>query len=217
MLVLALLAGCDDGHKATGKRGAVATPVPKTLADGSRPASLPVALRRFRGRPVLGAKELSAGSSPIRSRCLDPYTRARASFSSAWLSTDGLTVEYAVRRYPGVALITCDEIRVGNRWLRCGGGVARSRDPHRIELAGAGLSIVCHDRAESPSFMWIAVPVATRWTLVDHDAFWVAYRSTHRRLIRASKAGRTYRFGVAFVDERGRLLAERRITGAVAG
>src|SRR2546427_11358222 len=64
VLVLALLAGCDDGHKATGKRGGVATPVPKTLADGSRPASLPVALRRVPRGPPAQAKGRSAGPGP---------------------------------------------------------------------------------------------------------------------------------------------------------
>src|SRR2546422_10485396 len=75
-LVLALLAGCDDGHKATGKRGGVATPVPKTLADGSRPASLPVALRRLRRRPAGGAHELSPGSRPPPPPRRAPHARA---------------------------------------------------------------------------------------------------------------------------------------------
>src|ERR1700736_4285670 len=67
VLVLALLAGCD-GERVNGrKRTGVAHTVPKTLADASEPATLPIALRRFRGRPVLGAKELSARSNPIRS------------------------------------------------------------------------------------------------------------------------------------------------------
>jgi hypothetical protein len=65
--------------------------------------------------------------------------------------------------------------------------------------------------------MWIAVPRATRWTLVDRGSFWVAYPSTHRRLIRVSKTGTSYRFRVAFLDGRGRALRERAITGSVAG
>jgi len=208
-LLLAIAGGCDHGHM---KKPVVAPAIPRALADGTSAVRLPVALRRFHGRPVLGARELSERTNPVRSGCLDAYTRARARLSGAWLSTEGVTLEYSVSRSKGVALVACDEIRVGQRWMRCGLGVGRSRDPARIELAGGGLSVIC-----GLAFMWVRVPDETAWTLVDHDAFWLAYPSAGRRLIRASKRGTSGRFRVAFLDGRGHLIRERAIRGVVAG
>jgi hypothetical protein len=162
----------------------------------------------------VGARELprsAVGGCPI-----DPSLRRNARFSQAWLSTEGLTVEYALK-----AFVSCDAVMVKGRWVRCGGASAHSRDPRRIELAGGGLSVVCDDLARAPAFMWIAVPNATPWMLGDHGTFWVAYRTARHRLIRITKrskgSGSRLSFRIAFVNERGRPLQVREITGCVAG
>ena len=217
LLLAAMAAGCDDGNRGRSQTGTAPIETPSVLADGSMPAPLPVGLRRFRGRPVLGAKELSARSVPMRSNCLDPALRERATFSRAWLSTDGLTRQYVVERSPGVRLVACDAIRHQGRWLRCGLGHASSLDPGQIETAGGGLSFVCDDLARATSFMWVGPPRTAMWTLVDHGSYWLAYRSSGRRLLRVSKAGRAFHLHVVYLGRRARLVRERIVTGAVAG
>ena len=203
-LLLAIAGGCDHGHTT---KPVVAPVIPRALADGSSPTRL----HAFRGHPVLAARELSGRADAVRTGCLDPHTRARARLSGAWLSTEGLTVEYSVSRSQ-TALIACDKIRVGQRWERCGLGAARSRVPGRIELAGGGLSVAC-----GVAFMWIAVPDETAWALVDHGSFWLAYPTAGRRLIRVSKTAISGLFHLAFLDRHGRLFREKSIRGVVAG
>jgi hypothetical protein len=218
-LFLALAAGCDDGDKASSTEPAESLPpVPRTLADGSAPAKRPRALRRFHGRPVLAAKELAARSLPSRRWC--PAARGGARFSTAWISTEGLTVSYAVGRSP---LVACDGLLVNGRWLLCGGSSAHFRDPARVEQAGGGLSL-CWNSDARPRyrlFMWIAAPVQAPWVLVDHRDYWVSYRTRGTRLLRISGLLGTersrFRVKLAYLDERGRTLRERQATGSVAG
>jgi hypothetical protein len=219
VLPVALVAGCDDGDGASSTRPAAGLPpVPSTLADGSRPAPLPAAVRRFRGRPVLGAKELPERSAWLRSSCRGLGEKPK--FSTAWLSTEGLTVLYVVRVGRSVAF-ACDAVWADDRWVLCGGGSARSRDPRRVELAGGGLNF-CFRPGGEPRFrpfMWIAVPAETNWVLVDHYSYWVAYRAAGRRLLRISGLRRApdFRVKVAFFDQSGQVRREREARGYVAG
>jgi hypothetical protein len=188
-----------------------AAEAPRVLADGGGPATLPSVLRRFQGQPVVGARELSARVA-VRSCSIDPNLRAKAHFSQAWVSTEGLTVEFALSS----VLLACDAVKDGGRWVPCAIRDSRSRDPQRIELAGGGLNVLCQ-RPTQIEAMWVAVPRSATWTLVDHGNFWVAYRSARRPLIRVTNKGSSGRFRVAFFDQDRRLLRERRIMGYVAG
>lgn len=179
---------------------------------------LPAALRRFRGRPVVGAKELLRRARAARSCAPDPGLQIK-SMGRAWLSTDGLSVEYLVEGSP--PLVACGAVRRKGRWASCAFGVARSRDARRIELAGGGLDILCSRPGKPLAFMWIAVPRKAPWALVDHRSFWVAYRSRESRRIHITAThgivGSSLSVRVAFLDGRGRELAEKTATGYVAG
>jgi hypothetical protein len=149
-----------------------------------------------------------------------PAARGPARFSTAWISTEGLTVSYAVGRSP---LVACDGLLVNRRWLLCGGSSAHFRAPARVEQAGGGLSLCWNPNARPRyrPFMWIAVPVSAAWVLVDHHGYWVTYRARGRRLLRISGLGgierSRLRVKLAYLDERGRTLRERQTTGYVAG
>ena len=208
MLLVTGIARCDDEDSAVPS-------VPAVLADGSRPANLPAALRRFRDRPVLGAKEVGEDAVPFDPSCRGAGAEAR--FSDAWLSTEGLTVTYVTGGTP----FACDRVFVHGRWRLCGVGSARSREPRHIELAGGGLDF-CFRAGSKPRyhpFMWIAVPRATPWVLVDHYRYWVAYRTAGRRLLRISglRRARDFRVKVVLADETGKVLRERTVRGYVAG
>jgi hypothetical protein len=136
----------------------------------------------------------------------------KSRFSQAWVSTDGLTVEFKYRS----VLIACDAVRDGDRWIPCGERDTRSGNPRRVELAGGSLDVLCQKPIRMEA-MWVAVPRAAIWTLVGHGTFWIAYRSAHRPLIRVTNRGRDGRFRVAFLDQRGRALSERQIMGYTAG
>ena len=115
----------------------------------------------------------------------------------------------------------CEAMWIDGRWVLCGGGSARSRHPRRIELSGGGLNLCARPR-KAPRFgpfMWIAVPAATQWVLVDHDNYWVAYHVAGRRLLRISGLRRApvSRFNVAFVGRFGHVRQERQARGYVAG
>ena len=217
LLLVAVAAGCDSGGSSGSQATTAPAAVPRMLADGSRPEPLPVLLRRFRGRSVVGARELRPGSVPPPSGCLDPATRRKATFSLGWLSTDGLTREYVIEGAPGLRLVACDAIRHDGRWLRCGLAHASTRDPASIEAAGGGLRFVCDDVARPTSFMWVAPPRATAWALVDHRSHWTAYRSKGRRVLRVSRSGRAFRVHVVYLDRGLDVVRDRIVVGAVAG
>jgi hypothetical protein len=207
-IALLLAVGCKEGNDA--KKPATAQ-TPRVLADGGGPAPLQSDLRRIHGQPVIGARELSARVA-VRSCPIDPHLRAKAHFSQAWVSTEGLTVELALSS----VLLACDAVKDGDRWVPCGIRDSRSLDPRRVELTGGGLNVLCQKPTRIEA-MWVAVPRSATWTLVDHGNFWVAYRSARRPLIRVTNKGSSGSFRVAFLDQHSRLLRERRIMGYVAG
>jgi hypothetical protein len=211
--VVALAVGCGNGAGATS--GAA---VPKTLADGSRPATLPAALRTYRSRPVLGARTIAAGAATLRKCLPDPSLRGRARLAGAWLSTDGLSVGYFVRGTP--PLFACDAAPIRSRLRQCAGAASPVRDPDRLAKAGGSLGI-CHTTPPR-GFMWVAPPASAAWVLVDHASFWVAYKAPPSRLLRVSgtkgvKPQGSFRARVAFLRLGGRLLREQTIRGSVAG
>lgn len=220
---LASVGGCDDDKGAT-ERSSRRPAVPHMLADGSRPAPLPPSLRRFRGVPVIGAKALLHVPPPVRS--CDPAMLVprdmKTRVSIVWLSPAGLTIEYTRLRAPSRAPLSCDVVRVKDRWRLCGYGsttrLSRGK-PARVEAAG-GFPTTCSRVGREIWFMWIAVAPGTSWALISHDSYWVAYRSPGR-LLRVSSLLRpgSERLGVraAFLNRRGHLLEERLIHGYVAG
>ena len=218
VLLIAVAAGCDSGGSKGSQATTASTAVPRLLADGSRPAPLPASLRRFRGRSVVGVRELSSHSVPMpRSECLDAASRQKAMFSRGWLSTDGLTRQYSIEGAPGVRLVACDAIKRAGGWLRCGVAHASSLDPGSIEAAGGGLRFVCDDLARPTSFIWVAPPKDAAWTLVDHGGYWAAYLSRGRRLLRVSRSGRAFRVHLVYLDGGLDVVRDRIVVGAVAG
>jgi len=208
-LALLIVVGCDEGKHA----GRPAPEAPRVLADGGSSATVPSVLRRFHGQPVIGARGLPARVA-VRSCPIGRRSPAKGRFSEAWVSTEGLTVEFELNG--SSLLVGCDAVREGDRWVPCGGGDTRSGNPHRVELAGGALNLTCQ-RPTRIEAMWVAVPRSATWTLVDHGNFWVAYLSARRPLIRVTNKGSAGRFLVAFLDQRSRVLRERTITGYVAG
>jgi len=193
---------------------ATVTRPPTRLADGTRPPTLPVALRRFEGLPVVGARLVVRPAVPrwCGANRLDRRL-------TAWLSPDGLSIVYSDRR--SALPRACDVVRVDSRWARCSVGIARSRDPARIARAGGALG-VCTRRGRWRAFMWVASSPRAAWALVRRQRFWVAYRTSGARLIRISGSERgrradRFRTTVVFLDGRGRVVERRRVVGAVAG
>jgi hypothetical protein len=195
---------------------AVAAPaaagVPRALADGSSPAPLPQGLQTFHGKPVLGARALAPGAPAVRTCPADASLRGRTRVVGAWVSAEGLSIGYAVRGTP--PLFACDATRVGGRWQRCARASSPTRDPERLVRAGGSVGM-CGSRA----FMWIASPARSRWALVEHASYWTAYRTPQTRILRVSgtKRSAVFRVHAAFLDGTARVLAEKTITGRVAG
>lgn len=222
-LALSLLSpGCDfsgekarDGNSGSPPATKASPDVPKALANGDEPPRLPQGFRRYRGLDVIGAKTIPGTSKPARS-CPFPSDRLRskATLSGAWISTEGLSVEYEVDGYP--PLYMCDAVWKAGRWQRCGAGAARSQDPLRIERAGGLRYYVCPLGVGRVSFQWIAVRRQAAWTLVDHDSFWVAYSSGGRKRLRVSFRRIFAPMHVVYLDRAGRTLAEKLIQGSAA-
>ena len=215
--VVALGVGCGSGAASDGQTAA-SSDVPKTLADGSRPTTLPAALRRYHSLPVLGARAIPAGAAMLRKCLPDPSLRGRTKLAGAWLSTDGLSVGYLVRGTP--PLFACDAARSGSRLRRCTGAASPVRDPDRLAKAGGSVAI-CHTTPPL-GFMWVAPPAGAAWVLVDHASFWVAYRAPQSRLLRISgtkgvNPRGSFRAHIALLRPGGRLLREMTVRGFVAG
>jgi hypothetical protein len=190
-------------------------PPPAVLADGSPPARLPAAVRRFAGRPVVGARRVAIRAVPSSCRATPRGRRVRG-----WLSPDGLSIVYTDRR--SSLPRACDAVRVGRNWERCTGGLARSRDAGRIGRAGGALG-VCTRGGRWRAFMWIRSSPRAAWALVQRRGYWVAYRTAGVELIRISGTERRtaradrFRTTVVFLDGRGRVVERRRVAGYVAG
>jgi hypothetical protein len=214
-LLAAVAAAVAVGAAAGARSGLAAARPPAVLADGSRPAMVPAAVRRFARRPVLGAKRIAIRALPRSCRANPRGRRVRG-----WLSPEGVSIVYTDRR--SSLPRACDAILVGRRWERCSVGVARSRDPRRIQRAGGALG-VCTRGGRWRAFMWIRSSRRSAWALVARRGYWVAYRTAGVRLIRISgterRAARADRFRttVVFLDRRGRVVERRRVVGAVAG
>jgi hypothetical protein len=155
-------------------------------------------------------------SVPLSPTCRDGGRRA--TFSTAWVSTEGLTASFDIA---GTVAFACEAAMIDGRWMLCGGGSARSSNPRRVELSGGGLNLCVPSREKSRfgPFMWIAVPAEAQWVLVDHDGYWVAYRTAGRRLLRISGLRQTaeFRVNVAFFDRSRRVRLERQARGYAAG
>jgi hypothetical protein len=213
-LLTALAAAVAIGAEADARSATASARPPAVLADGSRPARLPGALRRFAGRPVVGAKRIALTAVPRSCRAERHRPGVRG-----WLSPEGLSIVYTDER--SSLPRACDAVLVGRRWERCAVGVARSRNPHRIQRAGGALG-VCTRGGTWRAFMWVASPPRSSWALVRRRGYWVAYRTDGASLIRISGTERParsdqFRTTVVFVDARGRVVERRHVVGYVAG
>jgi len=213
---LALIVGGCGKAQSHAREEAPPPPVPRMLADGSAPVVTPLALRSYRGLPVLGARALSPRSSSLGLCPPDPSLR-RPTLAGAWVSTEGLSVGYHARGNP--PLWACDAARIRGRLRPCSRAASPSRDPDRLARAGGSVGLCAGRRV---AFMWIAAPAAAGWALSDHGSYWVAYRIPSSRLVRISgsngvKAQGSFSVRVAFFSAPDRLLREERIQGFVAG
>jgi hypothetical protein len=212
VLLLAAAAGCsgDDNKKST--VSSKPPPVPSELADGTTPAPMPDGVRRFRGRPVIQAKELPGQAA--RLLCPEPQAyRDRATPSGGWISTEGLAVGYSGDRV--APFLSCDAVFVDGSWKMCAETTLMLDVLTAEALTEKERASVCEDPPPPRGFAWLAVPSGTAWALVDHRSFWVAYFAVNKPAIRVSTAegfdSGSAGVALAFVDQRGRTVLEREI------
>jgi hypothetical protein len=204
ILAVAVAAGCSGGDDKA--ETSEPPPVPRELADGTDPAPMPDPIGRFRGRPVIQAKELPAQAAELL--CPPDKSReGRTNPAGAWISTEGLSVGYGI--IGTTELHACDAVFIDGEWEKCASTnvVADSAE----ELTRQESARICDEPAPARGFVWIVVPSGVSWTLVDHRSFWVAYLASNKQVIRLSNPGDSFEATVAFVDGRGGTLEERRI------
>jgi hypothetical protein len=212
--VLLLGAAACDHRRDTSRHSAY------VLADGSLPPSLPAALRRFDGKSVVATRELEDATRIARA-CPPPHElRRRTSNNRAWISVDGLSIEYPVKA--SRLLWACDAVFGRGRWRRCAGALGRFRNPERLAQSGGAVDLVCWPYRDGIAFMWIAAPQGVSWALVDHGSFWMAYKAPRTRRLRVSGTSGidnrgSFRLDVAFLDAHLHELDRREVEGAVAG
>ena len=210
--LLLVAAACNgDDTKSTAAPGPP-PPVPSELADGTTPSPMPDGVRRFRGRPVIQAKELPGQAAQLL--CPEAATyRNRATSLGGWISTEGLGVGYAVADES--VLFSCDAVFVDGSWKRCAEKALTLETLSAEELTQNDRASVCEDPPPTRGFVWVAVPSGSAWTLVDHRSFWVAYLAVNKPAVRVSTIegfdSDSARGTLAFVDQRGRTVLERAI------
>jgi hypothetical protein len=212
ILVVALSAGCGGGgDKSTNTTRA---PIPKTLADGTKPAPMPTALRRFRGRKVIAAKELPGVAAELSCAATGQY-EGRVNTIGGWISPEGLAVGYSVNG--ANQLYSCDALYTDGHWKRCAETVLELKALSAEELTREEKAAVCDDSA----FMWVAGVPNAAWGLVDHGTYWVAYLAVNKPLLRISLNSGfegDSRSSIVFTDDRGRVVISRAIEdGKVVG
>jgi hypothetical protein len=201
-LLLFVAAGCGGGDdEAEGSE----PPIPRRLAGGTRPAPMPDAIQRFRGRPVIQATALPSQAAKLL--CPPDKRKGQTASVGAWISTEGLSAGYGVIGRP--ELHACDALFVDGDWKKCASTslVAQSAE----ELAEKESARSCDDPEPARGFMWIALPPQVSWALVDHRSFWVGYLAANLQVVRISNPGESFDTSVAFVDDDGRVLGEQSI------
>lgn len=204
VLLLAMAAGCGGGDDDAER--SEPPPVPRELADGTEPAPMPEVLKRFRGRPVIQAKELPGQAAEL----LCPPDKAyegRTASVGAWVSTEGLSVGYGI--IETTELHTCDALFEESDWKKCGTTNLVADSPEQLTEKESART--CDDPEPARGFMWIVVPPQVSWALVDHRSFWVAYLAANKQLIRISNPGESFEAGVAFVDGQGAAISDVQI------
>jgi hypothetical protein len=211
--LLLAAAACDGGSDSKSTEpNSLPPPVPSELADGTTPAPMPDGVRRFRGRPVIQAKELPGQAAQLL--CPESTTyRNRANPIGGWISTDGLGVGYAITDES--VLFSCDAAFVDGHWERCAEKALALDTLSPEELTRAERASICEEPAPPRGFLWAAVPAGSAWALVDHRSFWVAYLAVNKPAVRVSSTegvdSDSSRGALAFVDQRGRTVLEREI------
>ena len=167
---------------------------------------MPAGLRRFRGRPVIGAKELPDFAAKL---ICPPQKKVenQATLVGAWLSPDGLAVGYGVGNSQ---LYSCDAAPAGGRLKKCAETLVEGDSLAKITQAESPAT--CSDPKPGRSFMWVAVPSQqTAYALVDNGSFWVAYQTSGKPLLRVTAneelgSAASFRAKVVFVNAQGRSL-----------
>ena len=205
-----LAAGCGGGDKSSAPEPP--PPVPKKLADGTIPSPMPDTVRRFRGRKVIQAKEVPGLGGQL-SCPPERELEDRVSVIGGWIPTDGLAVGYGVTG--ANELYSCDAVFVDGRWQRCASKLLELKALSPAEVTKAAEASVCSDPSPERGFLFAVVPpVNPAWALVDHRSYWVAYLTVNKPVLRISTTDGlegSSSSTIAFVDERGRVLAEQRI------
>lgn len=204
LLLIGALAGCGGGKKAS--KPSKPPPVPTRLADGTTPPTMPAGLRRFRGRPVIRAKELP----DFAAKLLCPPQRkveSQATLVGAWLSPDGLSVGYGVGNSQ---LYSCDAAPASGRLKKCAESLVEGDSLEKI--ARSESPATCSDPKPGRSFMWVGVPSQqTAFALVDNRSFWVGYATASKPLLRVTAneeldSADSFRARVVFLNNQGRPL-----------
>jgi hypothetical protein len=204
VLLPAVTAGCAGGDEKS--ETSEPPPVPRRLADGTEPAPMPEALRRFRGRPVIQAKELPGQAAELL--CApDESLEGRTNPAGAWVSTEGLSAGYGI--IDTTELHACDAVFVDGKWQKCASTniVAASAE----ELTEKESARSCDDPEPPLGFMWIVVRAGVSWALVDHRSFWVGYLAANKQILRISNPGESFEARVVMVDGTGNALEELQI------
>lgn len=203
LLLIGALAGCSGGKKAS--KPSKPPPVPTTLADGTAPPTLPSGLRRFRGKPVIAAKELPDFAAKV---LCPPQKKVenQVILVGAWLSPDGLSVGYGVGNSQ---LYSCDASAVNEHLKQCAESLVEGESIAKI--ADSESPATCSDPEPGASFMWVAPPSQAAYALVDNRSFWIAYPTRSKPLLRVAAneelgSADSFRARVVFVNGQGRPL-----------
>ena len=211
-VAIALLAsGCGGGGDKSSEPGPP-PPVPTKLADGTTPAPMPDAVRRFRGKKVIQAKEVPGLGGQLS--CPPPRELAdRVTVISSFISTDGLAVGYGVNG--ANQLFSCDAVFIDGHWRSCATKLLELSALTPQEVTKEAEASVCSDPPPERGFVWAVVPSQNAaWALVDHRSFWVAYFVFNEPVVRISATeglDDSSQATIAFVDQNGRVVSDQRL------
>lgn len=205
-----LAAGCSGGDKSS--EPGPPPPVPTKLADGTTPAPMPDAVRRFRGKKVIQAKEVPGLGGQLS--CPPARELAdRVTVISSFISTDGLGVGYGVNG--ANQLYSCDAVFVDGHWKPCASKLLELSALSPQEVTKEAEASVCSDPPPERGFVWAVVPSQnTAWALVDHRSYWDGYFVFNKPVLRITSIeglDDSSQASIVFVDQRGRVVSDQHL------
>lgn len=122
----------------------------------------------------------------------------------------------------GATAGVCDLALANGAVARCSGGPERFADLAQLETAGGDMSR-CVQAGTNASFLSVVVPEDAAWLAVQQGGQWDVYKIGDRPLVRViateglNENGDRITLTAKVLDTSGAVLAERTVTGAVAG